>query len=135
MSSVGVSEECVTAFKQLKRGKHRYVIYKINDTRTEVVVDKIGPPSDTYSSFLSSLPENNCRYAVVNYEYQSAGQQENKLIFILWLPDRSPLREKMTVTSTKASFRQKLIGIQTEIAGTVTSELDEQAILQKVRRL
>jgi cofilin len=73
MSGIGISEECVTTFNNLKLGKHRYVIYKINDTRTEVVVDKIGPSSDTYSSFLATLPEKNSRYAVFNYEFEIAG--------------------------------------------------------------
>ena len=43
---------------------HRYVIFKIDEKKKEVVVEKTGAPGESYDDFAAALPENDCRYAV-----------------------------------------------------------------------
>ncbi len=51
-SGVGVSDECVTVFNDLKL-KHnmKFIIYKMNDKMTEIGVMKQGPKDATYDDF------------------------------------------------------------------------------------
>jgi cofilin len=135
MSGIAVSEDCVSKFNELKLGHaHRYVLFKMNADNTEVVVEKTGSSSETYSSFAAGLPKDHCRYALFDYEYQIDGGRRDKILFILWAPDTAPIREKMIFTSTKDSIKKKLTGLQVEIQATDASELAEEVILEKVSR-
>ncbi|PRP76932.1 hypothetical protein PROFUN_06210 [Planoprotostelium fungivorum] len=135
-SGVGVSDEVVTKFQDLKLGKSlRYIIYKLNETSTEVVVEKTAPASATYAEFQSSLPPNDCRYAVFDFEFSTPdGGSRNKIVFILWAPDGSKIKPKMLYTSSKADLRKKLVGIATEVQATDASEIDHASVLEKVSK-
>jgi len=135
-SGVGVNDEAVTKFQDLKLGKSlRYIIYKLNDTNTEVVVEKTGPASATYADFQKSLPATDCRYAVYDFEFSTPeGGTRNKIIFILWAPDGSKIKPKMLYTSSKADLRKKLVGIATEVQATDASEIDHAYVLEKVSK-
>jgi len=135
-SGVGVSDECVSKFSDLKLGhSYRYIIYKLNDTNTEVVVDKIGAPSANYKDFVSALPSDDCRYAVFDLEYTTKEDgKRSKILFVLWAPDTSKIKGKMLYTSSKADLRKKLVGISTEIQATDLSEIDYDSVLDKASR-
>ena len=51
-----VSQECVTAYNDLKLNKkYKYVIYKLSDDNKEIVVETTGTPDDDYESFREAL--------------------------------------------------------------------------------
>lgn len=67
-------------FLELKRKKgYRYVIFKIDEKRNEVVVEKTGGPTENNEDFAESLPENDCRYAVYAEKCR-----KGKIFFISW---------------------------------------------------
>ncbi|KAG5519024.1 hypothetical protein PMAC_002555 [Pneumocystis sp. 'macacae'] len=77
-SGVQVDEECLTAFQDLKQRKHtRFIIFTINPERTHIVVEKTSASSN-YRDFMDSLPENDCRYAVYDVEYEMHGEGKRK---------------------------------------------------------
>jgi cofilin len=83
---IDVPERSKSAFMELKRRKvHRYVIFKIDDSREEVVVDKIGAPGESYDDFTASLPTDDCRYAVYDLDFVSDDNcRKSKIFFISW---------------------------------------------------
>ncbi|PNX73917.1 actin-depolymerizing factor-like protein [Trifolium pratense] len=83
---MGVAEHSVTTFQELQRKKvHRYVIFKIDEKKKEVVVEKTGGPAESYDDFTASLPENDCRYAVFDFDFVTAENcQKSKIFFIAW---------------------------------------------------
>lgn len=83
---MGVAEHSKSTYMELQRKKvHRYVIFKIDEKKKEVVVEKTGSPSESYEDFTSSLPENDCRYAVYDYDFvTSENCQKSKIFFIAW---------------------------------------------------
>lgn len=83
---MGVAEHSVSTFKELQRKKvHRYVIFKIDEKTKEVVVEKTGSPAESYDDFTASLPENDCRYAVFDFDFvTSENCQKSKIFFIAW---------------------------------------------------
>ena len=86
-SGMGVAEHCKNTYMELQRKKvHRYVVFKIDEKKKEVVVEKTGGPAESYDDFLASLPENDCRYAVYDYDFvTSENCQKSKIFFIAWL--------------------------------------------------
>jgi len=57
-SGMGVAEQSKTTFLELQRKKvHRYVIFKIDEKKKEVEVEKTGGPAESYDDFTASLPE------------------------------------------------------------------------------
>lgn len=86
-SGMGVADHCKDTFLELQRKKvHRYVIFKIDEKKNEVVVEKTGGPAESYDDFTSSLPENDCRYAVYDFDYvTSENCQKSKIFFMAWL--------------------------------------------------
>lgn len=83
---MGVSDESKSTFMELQRKKvHRYVIYKIDEKKKEVVVEKTGGAGESYDEFTASLPENDCRYAVYDFDFVTEDNcQKSKIFFIAW---------------------------------------------------
>ncbi|KAG8898946.1 cofilin [Tulasnella sp. 403] len=137
MSGVKAHPDCVTTYNELKlRKKYRSIIYKINDKQPEIVVERTMTDADgaDYEKFILSLPEDEPRWAVYDFEYSLGDEgKRNKLVFIAWSPDGSKIKQKMTYASSKDELRRSLVGIATEIQGTDTEEISHQQVLEKVK--
>lgn len=59
------------------------MIFKIANAK-EVQIDKTAPPSATYADFLADLPNDDARYAVLNFEYTQTDGKRSKIVFFLW---------------------------------------------------
>jgi cofilin len=125
-----------TEFK-LQRGdyKLRYFIYKI-ENKKEIVIEKQGPRESTYEDFCNELPENDCRYGLIDLEFESDdGRPTSKLVFISWNPDTASVRPKMLYSGSKEAIKAVLTGVGIHINATDHSELDlEQSILPVVKK-
>ncbi|KAG0738057.1 hypothetical protein G6F16_000435 [Rhizopus arrhizus] len=134
-SGVRTNPECLQKYQELKLGKTlKYIIYKLNDDYTEIIVEK-AVQNATYDEFLASLPENEPRYAVYDFDYEkSEGGQRNKIVFYSWNPDTSMIRHKMVYASSKISLRKQMDGVGIEIQGTDASEVDYESVLEKAQR-
>lgn len=129
-SGMGVAEQSKTTFLELQRKKvHRYVIFKIDEKKKEVVVEKTGGPAESYDDFTASLPENDCRYAVYDFDFvTSENCQKSKIFFIAWSPSVSRIRAKMLYATSKDRFRRELEGIHYEIQATDPTEMDLEVL-------
>lgn len=137
LSGVTATDEVVDSFLDLKLGKTglKYVIYKLNDKKTEFIVDIASKDTD-YDSFLENLPENDCRYAVYDFDYEVAPGEgkRNKIIFFAWSPDSAPVRSKMVYASSREGLRRSFTGIASEVQGTDFSEVSHDSVLERVTR-
>lgn len=134
--SVKPNDECVQAFNDLKlKKKYKSIIFKLSDDKKEIVLDGTSSDAD-YDQFVEKLPENDCRYAVYDLEYEiGAGEgKRSKIIFFSWSPDTAPVRSKMVYASSKEAIRRALNGVQAEVQGTDFSEVAYEAILEKVSK-
>ncbi|ORX45795.1 hypothetical protein BCR36DRAFT_585551 [Piromyces finnis] len=134
-SGVGVKDECINAFQDLKLGrKLKYIIYKISDNLKEVVVEKTGDESE-YDDFVANLPENECRYAVYDFNYTNdEGGKRTKIVFYTWSPDTARIKMKMVYAATKEAIKKKLDGIYVEIQCTDLAEASYETVFEKVNR-
>ncbi|XP_030937097.1 actin-depolymerizing factor 7 [Quercus lobata] len=123
VSGMAVHDECKLKFVELKaKRNYRFIIFKIEDQ--EVVVERLGNPDETYEEFTESLPANECRYAVYDFDFiTDENCQKSKIFFIAWSPDTSKVRSKMVYASSKDRFKRELDGIQVELQATDPSEM------------
>lgn len=69
---------------KLKR-KYKYIIYKLSDDNSSVMVEKLAEPTATYQEFIASLPKDDCRYAIFDFEFEKPGEGlRNKICFYAW---------------------------------------------------
>ncbi|XWS46968.1 hypothetical protein CRYUN_Cryun14cG0113400 [Craigia yunnanensis] len=130
---MGVSDHTKDTFLELKRKKvYRYVIFKIDEKKKEVLVEKTGGPAESYDDFTASLPENDCRYAVYDFDFvtfvTSENCQKSKCFFIAWSPSSSRIRAKMLYATSKDRLRRELDGIHYEIQATDPTEMDLEVL-------
>ncbi|KAJ1406026.1 ADF-H/Gelsolin-like domain superfamily [Sesbania bispinosa] len=120
---MAVHDDCKLRFQDLKaRRSYRFIVFKIEEQ--QVVIDKLGDPSDSYDDFMASLPSNECRYAVYDFDFTTDENcQKSKIFFIAWSPDISRVRMKMVYASSKDRFKRELDGIQVELQATDPSEM------------
>ncbi|KIY73841.1 actin depolymerizing factor [Cylindrobasidium torrendii FP15055 ss-10] len=134
-SGIAVSPKCLEEFQTLKLGKKtKYIIYRINNEKTEIVVEKTSD-SASYDEFIADLPETECRWAVYDFEFEKEGEgKRNKICFFMWSPDDAKIKDKMLFASSKDALRRSLVGIAVEIQGTDYSEVAHESILDKANR-
>ncbi|KAM3309153.1 actin-depolymerizing factor 7 [Capsicum chacoense] len=127
-SGMAVHDDCKLKFLELKsKRNYRYIIFKIEDQ--QVVLEKLGGPEESYDDFTKSLPEDECRYTVFDFDFvTSENCQKSKIFFIAWSPDTSKVRMKMVYASSKDRFKRELDGIQVELQATDPSEMSFDVI-------
>ncbi|CAL1398921.1 unnamed protein product [Linum trigynum] len=124
-SGMAVHDDCKLKFLELKaKRNHRFIVFKIDEKIQQVAVEKIGSPTSTYQEFTNSLPADECRYAVFDFDFTTDENcQKSKIFFIAWAPDTSRVRSKMLYASSKDRFKRELDGIQVELQATDPSEM------------
>lgn len=82
-----VADECKSSFMEMKWKKvHRYIVFKIDEKSKLVTVDKVGGAGEAYSDLAASLPDDDCRYAVFDFDFVTVDNcRKSKIFFIAWL--------------------------------------------------
>ncbi|KAI3934001.1 hypothetical protein MKW92_008165 [Papaver armeniacum] len=128
-SGMGVSDHSKDIFMELKRKKvHRYVVFKIDEKKKEVIVEKTGGPAESYDDFTASLPENDCRYAVYDFDYvTSENCQKSKIFFIACCS----YSIQDAVRYIQRQVQRELDGIHYEIQATDPDEMELEALRER----
>ncbi|KAL0390189.1 UNVERIFIED_CONTAM: Actin-depolymerizing factor 2 [Sesamum calycinum] len=122
---MAVHDDCKLKFMELKAKRtHRFIVYKIEEKQKQVMVEKLGEPSETYDDFSASLPADECRYAVFDFDFMTEENvPKSRIFFVAWSPDTARVRNKMIYASSKDRFKRELDGIQIELQATDPSEM------------
>ncbi|KAF9207005.1 cofilin [Haplosporangium sp. Z 27] len=133
-SGVQADQTCVDTFQELKLKKSlKYIIYKVSDDQKSIHVDKQAA-SGTYDEFLENLAEDECRWAVYDFDYSTPDGDRSKIVFYTWAPQGAKIKSKMLYSSSKDALRKSLNGVAVEIQGTDRDEVDYDTVLEKVQR-
>ncbi|KAJ6904864.1 hypothetical protein NC652_022790 [Populus alba x Populus x berolinensis] len=124
-SGMAVHDDCKLKFLELKAKRtYRFIVYKIEEKQKQVIVEKLGEPAQSYEDFTASLPADECRFAVYDFDFVTAENvQKSRIFFIAWSPDTSKVRSKMIYASSKDRFKRELDGIQVELQATDPTEM------------
>ena len=79
-------DDCKLKFLELKAKRtYRFIVYKIEEKQKQVIVEKLGEPTESYEDFTKHLPENECRYAVYDFDYfTEENVPKSRIFFIAW---------------------------------------------------
>lgn len=85
-SGMAVHDDCKLKFLELKAKRtYRFIVYKIEEKQKQVVVEKLGEPTQSYEDFTASLPADECRYAVYDFDFVTEENcQKSRIFFIAW---------------------------------------------------
>jgi len=83
-SGMAVHDDCKLKFQELKaKRSYRFIVFKIEEQ--QVVVEKLGDPTESYEDFMASFPANECRYAVYDFNFTTNENcQKSKIFFVAW---------------------------------------------------
>lgn len=86
VSGMHVHDDCKLKFLELKaKRSYRFIVFKIEEKMQQVVVEKVGEPTESYDDFANSLPPNECRYAVYDFDFTTDENcQKSKIFFFAW---------------------------------------------------
>ncbi|KAB8204921.1 hypothetical protein BDV34DRAFT_110824 [Aspergillus parasiticus] len=138
-SGVSIADECITTFKQLRSGrgakKPTFVIYRISDDQTAVVVEDSSAEQDFEAfrhklcSTVDSRGNPAPRYAVYDVEYDLGEDGKRcKTVFISWVPASTPLKLCMLYASTKEQLRSAL-DVKLSIHADTPDEIEWKTVL------
>ncbi|OSX76457.1 hypothetical protein BU14_0190s0014 [Porphyra umbilicalis] len=140
-SGIAVNDKCIQEYQALSRARtHRAVILKINDDMSEVVVDSILPKSQgdhegDWKDFVKLLPESDCRYVVVDFEWKDQPTvTKSKICLILWSPEYSRVRSKMIYAASQEAVASKMADVQRQLQATELEELEYGVIKNQVAK-
>jgi cofilin len=139
VSGVTIEDDCIRSYNDMKL-KHdkRYLIYRITEDQSKIVIEEVGEKAKTYADFKNSLfAKDGPRYAVVDFEYskKETGQIQDKLVFIFWCPDSSKIKLKMIYASSKDSLTKPLNGIAKVIQANDADDIDEKEVQAQLARV
>lgn len=139
---------------------HRYIVFKIDEGSKLLTVDKVGGPGEGYEDLAAALPEDDCRYAVFDFDFVTVDNcRKSKIFFIAWsvqfyisiiisviillfiyiflfvfrAPSGSRIRAKMLYATSKDGLRRALDGIHYEVQATDPTEMGFDVIKDRVK--
>lgn len=152
-SGVNINEDSVKAFFDLKlKKKYKYISYKISGDNTDIIIED-AVEKCTYDEFVDSLPEDECRYYIFDFEYDfNRGEgPRSKILLLVWYvaqfsaavllicecraPECAKTKNKMLYAASKAVLKKKFEGIFAEVQCTDTSEASYDYVLDKIGRV
>ncbi|PPS12224.1 hypothetical protein GOBAR_AA08394 [Gossypium barbadense] len=127
-SGIAVGDECKMKFLELKaKRSYRFIVFKIEETSYQVVVEKLGQPNEKYDDLVVSLPSSECRYAVFDLDFTTDENCQKSKIG----PGFIRVRSKMVYASSEDRFRKELDGVQVELQATDLSEMSYDIVKER----
>eukprot|EP00999_Lentomonas_sp_LEN2_P001441 NODE_2481_length_562_cov_126.613793_g2431_i0.p1 GENE.NODE_2481_length_562_cov_126.613793_g2431_i0~~NODE_2481_length_562_cov_126.613793_g2431_i0.p1 ORF type:complete len:160 (+),score=63.29 NODE_2481_length_562_cov_126.613793_g2431_i0:72-482(+) len=133
-SGVVPTDAAVEAYNAIKtKPTVRWLEFGIVDKKVIDVLNKQENRDATYADLYASL-DNQCRYFIIDFPHKTPeGVTADKLVFLVWIPDNAPPKDKMLYASSKDAFKKKLEGI-VEVQGTDKDEVSEEMVIAKVAK-
>ena len=69
-TGIAIDDNILTEFSAMRMNRtHRFIIFKINDGKTAIEIEKVGERESTFEHFKECMPKDQCRYYI---KYPSA---------------------------------------------------------------
>jgi len=141
-SGVNIHDNCKTYFVDMKMNKaYQYIIFALSADQKQIIVEKTGEKGAPYEEFLENMKviasKGECRYAVYDVPSETKeGQKTQKIVFFMWSPDESTVKQKMVYASSKSALTHALgsEGIAKFIQASDLCDLNFAAVQQCVKQ-
>ncbi|BFZ18844.1 hypothetical protein BsWGS_21883 [Bradybaena similaris] len=139
-SGIKIAEECKQVYGQISITskqvvKKDWVVFKLSDCSTRIEVERCGTMQEigSYDKLIGSLPTDDVRYVVVDFEYINKDNcRKSDIILISWHPEGSSVRKKMICAASFSALKAALGNIRNILEGDCNNEVDSKAALEKV---
>ncbi|XP_030074583.1 cofilin-2 [Microcaecilia unicolor] len=151
-SGVTVSDAVLAVFNDMKvrkacspedaKKRKKYVCFRLSDDQRTIIVDEecellvgdVGEKvADPYKHLVNMLPKDACRYVLYDACYETKESKREDLVFIMWVPEDVPIKQKMLYASSKDSIRRKFPGLKCELQINNTADLlDRRTMAEKL---
>ena len=132
-SGVPVDIDCITEFNAMKLNKKdiKYIIYGLNETLEKVQIIEIGDSSKSYDDMISKFPSDDCRFAVINFDFEIEDGKRSKCLFVSWAPSKAKPKSKMVYTASKSDLKKQLEGCSIELNADCQGEVTYENALER----
>ena len=96
-------------------------MFKIDEKSKKVLVNATRGPTKIYDDYTTSLPNNDYKYIVFDFEYVIVDNCQMTKIFFISRSDNSRIRKKLLYATSKERSRRELDGDHYEVGYLVTS--------------
>jgi len=138
LTGVQITNESITSFTNFKlqrNPKAGYLIMRISDDKTNIIIDQLGPEGATYEEFCKALTiPGSCRYGIFMVNYETNEGVRHKTGFFLWCPGKCKCFDKMLYAGSYGTIKRSFEGIQFEVQGGDFDDFDFEIVLEKCRR-
>lgn len=140
-SGIKISDEIKEVYTSIKKKnttpKIKYAVLQFNATNTGLDIAETGEEGEkvkSYSQVMSSLPEDDVRYIIYDFDFiTKSDAKSSKVVCLSWHPQGSPVRKRMIVASTFSSLKHALsIGANESLEGDDMDDLTVEAVLNKI---
>eukprot|EP01088_Endostelium_zonatum_P003721 TRINITY_DN14905_c0_g1_i1.p1 TRINITY_DN14905_c0_g1~~TRINITY_DN14905_c0_g1_i1.p1 ORF type:complete len:158 (+),score=33.48 TRINITY_DN14905_c0_g1_i1:56-529(+) len=135
-------EEVKQVFGQLRFGKMKYCMFvRIGESSFQICkkAEASGDnEAESWQQFITSLPEDECRYGLFNFKYTSESDnvERSKLIMVNWVPGGAKIKAKMLAATYVKGMKGKLDGfgggIFITVQGGTVDELDRKSVEKSI---
>jgi len=126
--------EIFAKINQVKNHTIRYVLVSYSVSNHRFSVDLQASFYGNYNNFLSALPWNKSRYALIDFEFQAEAGKQSEIVFFAWNPDKANHHDKLVFNTHYDSFVRK--GGLESVITVQPKDMDEikyEEILKKVK--
>jgi len=107
--------------------------YIVPEETSKVRVKDLEGQKNVFKYIMSKVPDTQCRYALYDCAYETTVSPKNDLIFIMWAPEGSTIKDKMKYASSKDAIKKKFVGIKHAWELTDVADLkDEMFFVDKL---
>ena len=104
------------------------MIFVINDNNTMIIFKDSGSFNEDFNFLNVKLNDKDYTYVVFHFDYNRDEGKISKLIFLMWIPYKTCIKNKFIYATTKEIIKKSLDGIQITIQATDKSEIDIEYI-------
>ena len=106
-----VASDVSSTFDDLRiKRAHRFLIMKMNEDNSEIIMDCAGPREADFAAFKEAMPKDEPRFAVYDLEFKTSdGRDVCKLVFVFYSPDNCKnANERFVYAQAKDSIKNKV---------------------------
>ena len=85
--SVAIHEDIAANFTKIRTRKGRFMVMAMNEEGTEVVCTAFGERTEDFAAFAGNFVADVPALAVIDFEYESDGRAQSKIIYVRFTPD------------------------------------------------
>ena len=92
----------------------------------------MGKKGEKWDDFIARMPEKETRFGIFDFIYTNKDQMNiSKLLFIHWLPDNAPIKNKVIYATGKENLK-KVFGNLKEFTVTSKNDITEKDVMKEL---